>query len=83
MIIPIRCVSCGKVLASKWAEYDRLVKAYEEKVGDTDADTKAKASSLHANFDDPFRGDIMDKLGIVKMCCRRHMLGHVELIDTI
>ena len=27
--------------------------------------------------------DLLDELGINKLCCRRHMLGHVDLIKTI
>eukprot|EP00873_Tetraselmis_striata_P019268 jgi/Tetstr1/439532/TSEL_027961.t1 len=27
MIIPIRCVTCGKVIADKWREYERKVAA--------------------------------------------------------
>lgn len=27
--------------------------------------------------------EILDRLGIARMCCRRHMLSHVELIEYI
>jgi DNA-directed RNA polymerase subunit N len=30
MIIPIRCMSCGKPIAHLWEEYDKRVKAGED-----------------------------------------------------
>lgn len=79
MIIPIRCFTCGKVLADKWVAYERKVKITEEEI----EKKQENESGLHENFDDPFRGKILDDLGIVKICCRRHMLGHVDMIDII
>ena len=35
------------------------------------------------NFDDNLQNDVLNKLGITKMCCRRHFLGHVDLINNI
>lgn len=68
MIIPIKCFTCGKVLANKWTEYERLVS--EQK----DADKVDHGP----NFDKHVRGKILDQLGLDKMCCRRIMLGHVS-----
>ena len=34
-------------------------------------------------FDDNHKNKILNELGITKMCCRRHFLGHVDLIDVI
>ena len=34
-------------------------------------------------FDSNLKGEILDKLGLTKLCCRRHMLGHVDLVDII
>lgn len=69
MIIPIKCFTCGKVLANKWVAYEEQVKKL---VKDDDA-----APSV-ANFDKHSRGKILDDLGLTKICCRRHMLGHVN-----
>ena len=30
MIIPIRCVTCGKVIADKWNKYQELVQGHPE-----------------------------------------------------
>lgn len=77
MIIPVRCVTCGKVIASKWKQYVEEVKKIEDnKIPEKDA-------SLPANFEPIFKGEILDKLLIERICCRRHFLGHVELVDII
>ena len=74
MIIPIRCFTCGKVIADKWQKY---VKECDKQDNNTQKDQK-----LHPAFEED-RGEILDNLGITKICCRRHMLGHVELIEKI
>lgn len=67
MIIPVRCFTCGKVLADKW-EY------YKKKVEETKKESKEE---------NPQTKEILDELGLDKYCCRRIMLGHVDLIDEI
>ena len=78
MIIPVRCFTCGKVIANKWEAYCEEIEKYE---ADEKKDTKE--SSLHPNFADDFKGKILDELGLTKICCRRHMLGHVPIIKFI
>lgn len=80
MIIPIRCFTCGKVLANKWTAYTKMI---EEKEKEKNEDEPLKPSEHHPNFDPNDKGEILDKLDIKKICCRRHMLGHVEVIDII
>lgn len=86
MIIPIRCFTCGKVLADKWRRYEELCKEEDAKA-DADSGTGAAAAAdgkaLPRNFDVRLRGPVLDALGITRICCRRHMLGHVDLIDSI
>lgn len=89
MIIPIRCFTCGKVLADKWKAYIEQCQQQDADVASTSTGTgtgTGKSSGdvpLHHNFDPVTRGKIMDSLGITRICCRRHMLGHVDLIDSI
>jgi DNA-directed RNA polymerase I, II, and III subunit RPABC5 len=76
MIIPIRCFTCGKVLADKWNQYKKMCEDEKPvKTSTTDKD-------LHPSFQGN-KGDIMNKLEITKICCRRHFLGHVDLIEII
>lgn len=81
MIIPIRCMTCGKVLADKWEFYQR--KCSELNDNKLNSNEKTESNDKSKFFDKHMKGHILDELGLHKMCCRRHMLGHVDLIDTI
>lgn len=73
MLIPVRCPSCGHVLADKWEYYKRRVSEMK----------RAATSSSHKSFDPLQTKDVLDELGLDKYCCRRVMLGHVDLVDEI
>lgn len=79
MIIPVRCFTCNKMLADKWDWYVRKCEEMENKVD----------KSHNKNLDDmkyftePFKKEILDELGLNRYCCRRHMLGHVDIIDKL
>jgi|TARA_R110001592_G_scaffold32267_1_gene113241 DNA-directed RNA polymerase subunit N (RpoN/RPB10) len=86
MIIPVRCFTCSKVIADLWEEYTKKV--------NSQTDIKNKKYTLEEitiksdedplkYFDDNHKNKILNELGITKMCCRRHFLGHVDLIDVI
>ena len=47
MIIPIRCMTCGKVLADKWNKYLDLVKELETKDESKLLDVNAKNIEKH------------------------------------
>ena len=79
MIIPVRCFTCGKVLANKWEDYQKEV----EKLEKEKEKEKGKEGVSDKRFDNLKTGKILDNLGLDRMCCRRHMLGHVPLIDII
>jgi DNA-directed RNA polymerases I, II, and III subunit RPABC5 len=72
MIIPIRCFTCGSVLANKWKTYEKMCESHTEK----------NKKDLHPSFEDR-KGEVLDKLEIKKICCRRHFLAHVDMIDII
>jgi DNA-directed RNA polymerase subunit N (RpoN/RPB10) len=76
MIIPVKCFSCGMVLADKYRYYVEEVRK-RKMAKDMDVD---KVLYLTKNFSEKTpEGDIMDELGLNKMCCRRHMLTHVDI----
>jgi DNA-directed RNA polymerase subunit N len=60
MMIPIRCFSCGQVVADKWEEYNKRV-----------------------NVDHEAAEKVLDDLEVKRYCCRRMLLGNVDLIDDI
>lgn len=74
MLIPIRCFTCGKTLADKWDYYDKEVKKLEKEVTEND---KLKY------FDKVKSGKILDELGLTRYCCRRHMIGQVDMMKVI
>lgn len=89
MIIPIRCFTCGSVLADKYDYYVREVQALERKE-EKDAEkgkvpTKKKQAENEElrHFTGVRTGPILDKLGLTRYCCRRSMLGTVDLMDAI
>ena len=87
MIIPIKCFTCGKVLADKWSYFNKKSVQFERSNNEnvlTVEDINMDDSETKDNyFDRNKRGKLLDDLGLKKICCRRHMLGHVDLIDLI
>lgn len=68
-MIPVKCFTCGNVLADKYIYFkneteNKLVK-----------DTHIKKDE----FNKTIIGDTLDTLGLFSVCCRRHMLTHVEI----
>ena len=77
MIIPIRCFTCGKVLADKYNYYVTEVKKLEQDK------TKPQQEDNAQHFDAIRTGPILDRLGLTRYCCRRHMLGTVDMMEII
>lgn len=76
MIIPVRCFTCGKVLANKWNAYVRALEKQGVEQGEQDR-------SLPDNFDKALTGKVLDDLHITRMCCRRHMICNVDLLELL
>ena len=81
MIIPIKCFTCGMVLADKYRYYQAEVrkrKLAKKTINDsTDID---KVLYLTKEFHDKTpEGEVLDELNMKKMCCRRHFLTHVDI----
>lgn len=80
MLIPIRCFTCGKILADKWDYYQKRVIELKDEM-----DYKEESSLINfvniSKIEKTPEGLILDELGLNKMCCRRHMLTHVDLTN--
>jgi DNA-directed RNA polymerase subunit N (RpoN/RPB10) len=76
MIIPVKCFTCGKVLANKYLFYTREVRKMKlDKEQDPD-----KVVYLTNNYAEKTpEGVVLDSLGLTRICCRRHMLTHVDI----
>ena len=76
MIIPVKCFTCGKVLADKYRYYKQEVRQRK-----TDKGLEVD-KVIYLDKDDIKKtpeGEVLDVLGLTKYCCRRHMLTHVDL----
>jgi DNA-directed RNA polymerase I, II, and III subunit RPABC5 len=76
MIIPIKCFTCGNVLADKYLYYVKEVRKMKITQG-TDMEEVVYLDSKKIKKTP--EGLILDKLNLTKMCCRRHMLTHVYI----
>jgi DNA-directed RNA polymerase subunit N (RpoN/RPB10) len=77
MIIPIKCFTCGMVIADKYRYYQEEVR--KKKIG-KGIDNIDKVLYLTKDFrEKTVEGEVMDELGLRKMCCRRHILTHVDI----
>ena len=76
MIIPVKCFTCGKVLADKYLFYKLKVREEKAKRGQ---DAAHVVYLTQNNVQKTPEGEVLDKLGFNKMCCRRHMLCHVDI----
>jgi DNA-directed RNA polymerase I, II, and III subunit RPABC5 len=76
MIIPIKCFTCGNVLADKYRFYTEEVRK-KKLAKSMDVD---KVLYLTKEFHDKTpEGEVLDELNMIKMCCRRHFLTHVDI----
>jgi DNA-directed RNA polymerase subunit N (RpoN/RPB10) len=77
MIIPVRCMNCGNVLADKWLYYQKRVKELR-------GASKQEAIYMDGkSVPDTEESKVLNELGLKRYCCRKHMLTHVDLIDKI
>lgn len=78
MIIPVKCVTCGKVLADKYRYY--LEEVRKRKLAKADGASIQKTVYLTAdNAAKTPEAEVLDELHLFDPCCRRHMLTHVDI----
>ena len=76
MIIPIKCFTCGKVLADKYRYYLSEVRRMKK---DKNIDLEQVTYMSKTNTNKTPEGLVMDDIGLSSPCCRRHMLCHVDI----
>lgn len=76
MIIPVKCFTCGKVLADKYIYYSTKVR--ELKLSKS-MDVNKVVYLTEDNVEKTPEGHVLDSIGLKKMCCRRHILTHVDI----
>ena len=76
MIIPVKCFTCGMVLADKYRYYQyevRKIKISKE------INTEKVIYLTKENIEKTAEAEVLDNLGLKNVCCRRHMLTHVDI----
>ena len=76
MIIPVKCFTCGKVLANKYRYFQEQVRKHKK---DNNLDQDSVIYLTKENTSKMAEGKILDELALTRMCCRRHMLTHVDI----
>lgn len=76
MIVPIRCFTCGKIIADKYDYYMEEKKKLEKTGIEEDNDDFKYFSKIHTK-------EILDNLGLTRYCCRRMLLATSDLMDVI
>ena len=81
MIIPIKCFSCGMVIADKYRYYQEQVRKKKlAKRGNGESIDIDTVMYLTKEFVEKTpEGEVLDELNMKKMCCRRHFLTHVDI----
>ncbi|ADD09283.1 RNA polymerase, N/8 Kd subunit [Aciduliprofundum boonei T469] len=67
LIIPVRCFSCGRVIASDYIAFVNKVNLIRETENREPTPEEIQR--------------IFDEIGVKRYCCRRMILSHVNLID--
>ena len=80
MLIPIRCFSCGKVIADKWRHYQTKL---QEHLDSTDKEKDEAELNPEVGLIGPSAAKVLDEMKITKMCCRRHFLSNVDAMHRI
>jgi len=81
MIIPVKCFTCGMVIANKYRFYlEEVRKRKLARRGNSESIDVDKVVYLTAEFHEKTpEGVVLDELNMTKMCCRRHFLTHVDI----
>uniref|UniRef100_A0A0D3HS23 DNA-directed RNA polymerase subunit n=1 Tax=Oryza barthii TaxID=65489 RepID=A0A0D3HS23_9ORYZ len=90
MIIPVRCFTCGKVIGNKWDLYLDLLQADYTEGGSGKQRGEERHWGLMAATEMVCYADLsmrtwdaLDALGLVRYCCRRMLMTHVDLIEKL
>lgn len=76
MIIPVRCFTCGKIIADKVDYYNTEV----EKLKNSG---KKNTDEMYKDFEKIHSKEILDNLGLTRYCCRRNLISNVDLMEII
>jgi len=76
MIIPVKCFTCGCVLADKYRFFQDEVRKKKIQKG---LQVEKVVYLTKDTMDKTPEGEVLDQLKLVNVCCRRHMLTHIDI----
>ena len=84
MIIPIRCFTCNRVLASKYESYIEYVNEKKAKLSAHNKVIDEFVTDLLNSKKKTIEQEAFEKIGISdRYCCKRHIVTHIDLIEKI
>ena len=86
MIIPIRCFTCNRILASKYDKYLELIQSDDSSKGElvTTESILTGSSSLEEHIEKNIQQRAFQTIGVSdRYCCKRHLISHIDLIQKI
>jgi DNA-directed RNA polymerase subunit N (RpoN/RPB10) len=78
MIIPVKCYTCGDVLADTYRFYQDQVRKRKLSQG-IHLDKIVYMTKTH-HTEKTVEAQVLDDLHIHNICCRRHLLTHVDIV---
>ena len=76
MLIPVKCFTCGKVIGNKYQYYTRELVKRKEQLGEIPQEIQYLDDK---SMDKTIEGLLLDELKLKDLCCRRHLLTHVNI----
>jgi DNA-directed RNA polymerase subunit N (RpoN/RPB10) len=76
MLIPVKCFTCGKVIGNKYQYYTRELVKRKEQLGEIPQEIQYLDDK---SIDKTIEGILLDELKLKDLCCRRHLLTHVNI----
>jgi DNA-directed RNA polymerase I, II, and III subunit RPABC5 len=76
MMIPIKCFTCGDLLADKYRYFQDEVRRIKIQKGNQ---IDKVVYLTKDTMDKTPEGEVLDTLKLKNVCCRRHMLTHVDI----
>jgi DNA-directed RNA polymerase subunit N (RpoN/RPB10) len=77
MIIPVRCVSCGKLISDKWTYFKKRLR-------EINGNGFGKRTYFNGGeVPETAEKKVFDELHLTRYCCKKVLLTHVDLIEKI
>jgi DNA-directed RNA polymerase I, II, and III subunit RPABC5 len=81
MIIPIRCMNCGFVLADKWRWFQRRVAELRREKGIANSSNPMYMDGT--TIPDTPERQAMEELGCNRYCCRMKLMTNTDLNEKV